>query len=129
MTTWVNLTVVAIGGATGSVARYLLTLAAAAIPGGSTHLGTTACNFIGCAAIGAFYQFSQTAENLSDSTQLAIRVGLLGGLTTFSSLALESFLMVESGRWGLSVLCVLANLILGGAALVIAMSIVRSWTS
>ena len=81
MTTWLNL--LAVGGALGSVARYLITLASAAIPGGSPMVGTTIANVIGCAAIGAFSEYVVLTEHLSERTQLAVRVGLLGGLTTF----------------------------------------------
>jgi len=128
MTTWINLTMIAVGGAAGSVMRYLLTLAAAAVPGGSGALGTTCCNLIGCAAIGAFSQYTLSSESLSESTQLAVRVGILGGLTTFSTFALESLLLSENGRWGSSALYVSANLLLGWLAVFLTMSLVRSWT-
>ena len=119
---------IAVGGAAGSVMRYLLTLAAAAVPGGSGALGTTCCNLIGCAAIGALSQYTLSSESLSESTQLAVRVGILGGLTTFSTFALESLLLSENGRWGSSALYVSANLLLGWLAVFLTMSLVRSWT-
>ena len=129
MTTWINLAMVALGGAAGSLARYLLTLAALAIPGGSTMLGTTVSNVIGCAAIGAFAEYVIANEHLSEASQLGIRVGLLGGLTTFSTFAFESVALAELGRWGGSVIYVLANLVLGCLALLIATTMVRGWMS
>ncbi len=90
MTTWLNFTMVAAGGAVGSLARYLITLGSASLPGGSTMLGTTLSNLIGCAAIGAFSEYVIAVEHLSAPSQLAVRVGLLGGLTTFSTFAYES---------------------------------------
>ncbi|MGB1926340.1 MAG: fluoride efflux transporter CrcB [Rubripirellula sp.] len=120
---------IALGGAVGSVLRHLITQASILIPGGSGALGTTACNLIGCAAIGAVFEYVSTTETLPESYQLAIRVGLLGGLTTFSTFALESLLLSENGRWGLSTLYVLANLILGWLAIMATMSLVRSWTA
>ncbi len=127
MTSWVNLSMIAAGGAVGSVLRYLLTLAATSLPGGSGALGTTCCNLLGCAAIGAFSQAILNSPTLTEASQLAIRVGLLGGLTTFSSFAIESFLLAENGRWGLSALYVSANLILGWACVFGTMALVRSW--
>jgi CrcB protein len=127
MTTWLNLVSVAIGGALGSVARYLITLVSSAIPGGSTMWGTTIANVLGCAAIGAFVEYSLVEGYVSERVQLAIRVGFLGGLTTFSTLSFESAALAESGRWSLSGLYVGANLIIGWAALVSAAGIVKGW--
>lgn len=120
---------IALGGAAGSVLRHLLTHCAALIPGGSSALGTTVCNLVGCAAIGAVYQYCSDMETIPESYQLAIRVGLLGGLTTFSTFALESMIFAENGRWGLSAFYVLANLILGWIAIWATMSLMRSWTA
>ncbi len=129
MTTWINLASIALGGAAGSVLRYLITQAASSFPGGSNALGTLSCNLIGCATIGAFSQYLLTNETLSEASQLAIRVGLLGGLTTFSSFALDAHLLTEEGKWGLSGLYVSANVLLGWFAVFASMSLVRSWTT
>ena len=53
-------------------------------------LGTTVANVIGCAAIGAFVEYTVVQGYVSERMQLAIRVGLLGGLTTFSTFSFES---------------------------------------
>jgi CrcB protein len=127
MTTWLNLTLVAASGAAGSVARYLITAGSASLPWGSTMLGTTLSNLIGCAAIGAFTQYAMETEHVSPATQLAVRVGLLGGLTTFSTFAIESVSLAESGRWAISGIYVLANLVLGWLLLIIAAATVRGW--
>jgi CrcB protein len=129
MTTWLNLTLVAAGGAVGSVARYLITTGSVALPWGSTMLGTTIANLIGCAAIGGFTQYAVATEHVSPATQLAVRVGLLGGLTTFSTFAFESAALAESGRWAVSGIYVLANLMLGWLVLVLAATAVRGWMS
>lgn len=120
---------VAAGGAVGSLARYLITLGTAALPWGAPALGTTISNLIGCAAIGGFTEYVTTAANVPAPTQLAVRVGLLGGLTTFSTFSFESAALAESGRWGVSTIYVLANLVLGWIALMLATSIVRGWMS
>jgi len=127
MTTWLNLLMVAAGGAAGSLARYLITLGSAALPWGSTMLGTTISNVIGCAAIGAFSEYVIAVEHFPASAQLAVRVGLLGGLTTFSTFAYESVALAEMGRWGISGVYVLANLFLGWFALMTATMMVRGW--
>ena len=95
------------------IARYLITIGIGFPSGGSTMLGTTLANLIGCAAIGAFSEYVIAVEHLAESSQLAVRVGLLGGLTTFSTFAYESVALAESGRWGISGFYVLANPVLG----------------
>ena len=127
MTTWLNLLFVAAGGAAGSVARYLITVGSAALPGGSTPLGTTVANLIGCAAIGALAQYSLMAEQVSPRTILAIQVGFLGSLTTFSTFALDSSVMASTGRWGLGAMYVLTNLILGWVVLAAGAALVKGW--
>ncbi len=125
MTTWFNLLSVAGGGALGSVARYLITIASAGIPGGSSLLGTTIANLLGCAAIGAFSQYSLAEGVVSERARLAIQVGFLGGLTTFSTLAAESSSLATAGRLPTASLYVAANLLLGWAALLAAAAIVK----
>lgn len=127
MTTWLNLLAVAIGGGLGSVCRYLLTLAAAALPGGSSMLGTTIANVVGCAAIGALLAYGAVDDNLSERSALAIRVGFLGGLTTFSTFAAESAGLAGEGRLLGSGLYVAANLFVGWMVLVFASSLVKGW--
>lgn len=127
MATWLNLTAIAAAGALGSVSRYLLTVAAAAVPGGSSMLGTTLANVLGCAAIGALGEYSLLDDAIGERTKLAIRVGYLGGLTTFSTFAAESSLMAGSDRWGAAMVYVGANLLFGWTVLLASAALVRGW--
>jgi CrcB protein len=127
MTTWLNLLAVATGGAVGSVCRYLITVASIAIPGGSTLIGTTVVNLIGCAAIGGFAEVILVNNSVSERTQLLIRVGFLGGLTTFSTFAGESAALADEGRWIACGLYVAGNMLLGWTALVLTAMLVKGW--
>lgn len=127
MTTWLNVAAVAAGGAFGSVARYLIAEASNAFPGGSTMLGTTVANVLGCAAIGALVVYVDIDESIGERAALALRVGFLGGLTTFSSFAAESTGLALDGRWGGASLYVAANLFLCWAALLISAGLVKGW--
>lgn len=127
MTTWLNLLAVATGGAVGSVCRYLITVASIAIPGGSTLLGTTLVNVVGCAAIGGFAEVVLVTNSVSERTQLLIRIGFLGGLTTFSTFAGESAALADEGRWFACGVYVAVNLLLGWAALVLTAMLVKGW--
>ena len=118
---------VATGGAVGSVSRYLITVASVAIPGGSTLIGTTLVNVIGCAALGGFAEYVIAANGLTERTQLLIRVGFLGGLTTFSTFAGESAALADTGRWFACGLYVAGNMILGWTALLVTALLVKGW--
>jgi CrcB protein len=129
MSTWLNFAFVAIGGAIGSVCRYAITCLATTIPGGSTLWGTAVANILGCAAIGALGEYCLVDEAISERLKIAIRVGFLGGLTTFSTFAFESAALAGTNRWGGAGIYVAANLFIGWAALLAGAAIVKGWTT
>ena len=96
-------------------------------------LGTTIANVIGCAAIGAFATYIELRSGADavfpERMRLAIQVGFLGGLTTFSTYMAEKAFLVQSGRWGGVSLYVLANIVLGWLVLALAAHWVRTWMS
>ena len=88
---------VALGGAVGSVLRYVL---AGVVQGGlmSFPLGTLFVNALGCLAIG-FLSERFIAVAVGREIQLAVLVGLLGGFTTFSTFSLETLRLAESRQF------------------------------
>ncbi len=90
-------------------------------------LGTTIANVLGCLAIGAFAEYVVLTGHLSERIQLGIQVGILGGLTTFSTFALESTILAETGRWPLASLYVLANLLIGWVSVFAMAALVKGW--
>ena len=127
MTTWFNLAAIALAGAFGALSRYAITLAAAAIPNGSTLYGTTFANVLGCALLGGLTAIPADDSEAMQRIVLALRVGFLGSLTTFSTFAAESSLLASEGRWSHSAGYVLANLVLGWVALVAVGQWVKGW--
>ena len=123
MTSLFNLAAIALGGAAGSLCRYGVTVAADAIPGGSTLWGTTIVNVIGCGLLGGITALESSDTELSEHLMFALRVGFVGSLTTFSTFAGESTVLAGEGRWAASGIYVLANLILGWTTLIA----VSSW--
>ncbi|MDZ4662485.1 MAG: fluoride efflux transporter CrcB [Pseudomonadota bacterium] len=51
--------------------------------------GTLAANLIGCYALGTIYYFSEIQDVIGPGLKLAIAVGFLGALTTFSTFMIE----------------------------------------
>ena len=91
---------VAVGGALGSVARYLSSLALARWFGETFPWGTLFVNVAGSFIIG-FY-FILTAPNgrllVSPDWRIFITVGICGGFTTFSSFSLQTLLLLRDGQ-------------------------------
>lgn len=79
---------VALGGAIGSVLRFLT---AAAV---GTPLGTVVVNVLGSFLIGVFF------VTLSSRTALSplLMTGVLGGFTTFSAFSLDTLKLWQSGQ-------------------------------
>ena len=98
-----TLAYVALGGALGSVARYLVGLAVA------FPLGTLTVNVIGSFAIG--FVWATQIDKVSFVMPL-VMFGVLGGFTTFSSFSLDVMRLVEDGRLGAAGAYVLASVIL-----------------
>jgi len=90
---------IGVGGALGSVLRYWMSTWVHALAGRGFPYGTLAVNVLGCLAMG--FLFVLLVERLSNDTVLraGLLIGLLGGFTTFSSLSIETFSLIEQGAW------------------------------
>lgn len=120
-----DVSAVALGGAIGALFRWSLAILASAIPGGSPPWGTTVANVIGCGLMGLFVVFTELDLTQSSSlhhsprAQLAIRVGLIGSITTFSTFIAEAVAMWQIGQPTRLAVYLAANTILGLAAFLI----------
>ena len=94
-----NLLLIAIGGAFGSVARYLLSAFVLRVTGSLFPIGTFVVNLVGCVVFGAIAGAAEQRVPLSPDLRLLLLVGVLGGFTTFSSYAFESFSLLRDGQW------------------------------
>ena len=88
-------------------------------------VGTTIANLLGCAAIGAFSEYVAAEVFVSERLRLALQVGFLGGLTTFSTFAAESAGLAFGGRIPMASVYILANLLLGWIVLIAASLLVK----
>lgn len=101
-----RLLLVALGGAVGSVLRYLVAgWVQRAANGDVFPYGTLVVNVAGCLLIGLLAGVAETRAWFSPEMRLLLMVGLLGGFTTFSTFGYESFQLLR----GSETMLVLAN--------------------
>ncbi len=93
-----NLFLIAIGGALGSAARYVLSIFVLRVSGTLFPLGTFVVNVIGCLVFGAIAGAASQRVQLAPALRLFLLTGILGGFTTFSSYAFESFALMRAGH-------------------------------
>lgn len=104
---WAELLAVALGSAAGGVLRWRVQ---AWLNPAWTHglpLGTLLVNAAGGLVIGALMAWLVQVPH--EALRLLLVVGLLGGLTTFSSFTWESLMLLQQGRWALAAAHVLAH--------------------
>ena len=92
-----QLIAIALGGAVGSVARFLAANAAAEHFGTRFPYGTLMVNLIGSFLIGLTYVLIVEKFKLSAEIRGLVMVGFLGAFTTFSTFSLELLDMLKSG--------------------------------
>jgi CrcB protein len=118
-----TLLAVALGGAVGSVARYLTTVAFAPIDA-MFPLATLAVNVSGAFLIGVFARLFGSTE-ADPVLRLALTTGLCGGFTTFSAMSAETVTLIQQGRAGRAALYVLLSLVLGFGATAVGLLVAR----
>ncbi len=116
---------VAAGGALGSLGRYALLLLFSLLGGAWLPIATLVANAVGCFAIGWVAQWAVQQEMTNHWTVVGVRVGLLGGLTTFSSFALDILRLWQTDRAGLSTMLAVAHIALGITCVALGMWLAR----
>ena len=105
---------VALGGALGSVARYLVGGWISRRLGVSFPYGTLVINLMASFAIGFFLAFAQERAGLSPYWRLFIAVGFVGGYSTFSTYEYESIRLFQDGEMLLGAIYMVGS-VAGGA--------------
>ena len=91
---------VALGGAFGSMARYWLAGAVAALTGPQFPWGTLLINIAGSFVIGWFGALTANSGpmDVPPDIRIFVMVGICGGFTTFSAFSLQTLELMQSGE-------------------------------
>jgi len=113
-----QIALVALGGALGSVLRFVASGAVHRwLPGLLFPVGTLFVNVTGSLLIGLIGGLAESRQFLVPELRVFLLTGCLGGFTTFSAFAFESLGLALDAAWGRVALNIAAQLLLGlGAA-------------
>ena len=92
-------TLIAAGGALGSLLRYALQGWVQRLSEGTFPIGTLAVNLLGCLAIGFLSALFAGPTLIREEYRIGLTVGILGGFTTFSTFGLETFSLAADNQW------------------------------
>lgn len=112
---------VALAGAAGAVARFLVDRAVTrAVPNGKA-LGTFAVNISGCLLLGLV--LGTLAGGGDSQATIVIGTGFLGAYTTFSTWMIQSLRLLQHGAWRAAAFNLLLPAALGPPAALIGLAI------
>jgi len=89
--------VIAVGGALGSLARYGMSNGVYALLGRGFPWGTLAVNVLGSFLMGLLFVLFLERLTLAPEWRAAVLIGFLGAFTTFSTFSIETLNLLEEG--------------------------------
>ena len=119
-----NCVFVGLGGAAGSICRYLLGLLPLKPASGFPAI-TLCINIAGAFALGLIGALAGKYAKLNLQLLLFLRVGVCGGFTTFSTFSVETAGLLQSGKTGLAMLYMALSLLLGVTVVLLGQRLVR----
>ena len=90
---------VALGGAIGSVMRYLTSILAGIWFGVEFPDGTLIVNLAGAFVIGLVQELGTGSLLVPDTVRIFLTTGMMGGFTTYSTFSYETVRLMEAGAW------------------------------
>lgn len=117
---------VAVGGAVGACMRFGIGELMALLFGRNFPYGTLTVNVVGSFIMGLAYALISHGHVLEHPIKPLLMVGILGALTTFSSFALDTVVLMQHGDWLKAGLNMFLNLLICLLMVYLAMQLVPS---
>ena len=118
------LLLIAVGGAAGSVLRYLIGGRVQHFAPHGFPVGTLFVNVVGCFLIGIFIRQFMNVQTHNYLRGL-LMVGFCGGFTTFSAFSMETVGLIEGGEYPRAIAYITLSVLLCLTATFAGMSVVR----
>jgi fluoride exporter len=115
----------ALGGALGSVGRYVLGFYIGRALGSVFPWGTLIINITGSFLIGALAEAFALRWNVDPATRIFLIVGVCGGYTTFSAFSLEVMTLISRGALMAAAAYIVGSVALSIGALYAALFLMR----
>ena len=116
---------VGIGGAAGSILRYLSSQLVQKYYNGHFPFATFTINVLGCLLIGVLIGYFSKTQILQNDWKLLLITGFCGGYTTFSAFASENLNLINNNQIGLAVFYIALSVFLGIGAVWIGLLLSR----
>lgn len=116
---------VGIGGAAGSILRYLSSQLVQKYYNGHFPLATFTINVLGCLLIGVLIGYFSKTQILQNDWKLLLITGFCGGYTTFSAFASENLNLINNNQIGLAIFYIALSVFLGIGAVWIGLLLSR----
>jgi CrcB protein len=111
---WQNASLVAVGGAIGSVLRWAVIVVAGARLGAAFPWGTMIVNVAGSFVIGVVAELATgPIAGVSPAVRLFLATGICGGFTTFSTYSLDTLTLARDGSHLQAAAYLVASIVLG----------------
>jgi fluoride exporter len=120
-----TLVLIAAGGAAGAIARYLVQGWAQDLTGGRFPWGTFVVNISGSFLLGVVFAIGIDRAALAPEVRVPVMIGFIGSYTTFSTLMLESWRLVEEGDYLFLLGNLVGSVVVGMVALVAGLAMGR----
>jgi CrcB protein len=116
----------AVGGAFGAVSRYLVQGWVQDLAGGRFPWGTFVVNISGSFVLGFAFALAMDRAILSPEVRVPLMIGFIGSYTTFSTLMLESWALVEEGDIAHMLFNLVGSVVIGMIAVVAGLALGRA---
>ena len=117
---------VGIGGFFGAIARYLIDGWVLERTGAVFPWGTLVVNVSGAFVLGVLFALTVEHGVLPVELRAPVLIGFIGAYTTFSTLALESWRLIEDGSYVLGAANLAGSMVIGIVAVVVGLTAGRA---
>jgi len=104
---------IGIGGAIGSILRYLTSVIVTKFWANQFPLATLTTNVLGCFIIGLFIGLLEKNNLANSSLKWFLITGLCGGYTTFSAFGFENYSLFQSNNSSLAYIYIAMSVLVG----------------